>query len=170
MTEECHIAQPSTFFYSSVFQKIGFLDQNLKYCFDYEFWLRAFLAGLNFGASEKIISLFRLHDYSKTMSAYSTGEFDRDFITIYQSFLAIKTLKSLYKQGLRKGLAKAICLLFIHLEDSRNIDEARYALWRIILSNPGVLLTFLIWRTLAVSVTPVSLRIVWRKVKSKFFS
>ena len=167
--EEIQVAQPSTFFYSSVFQKIGFLNQNLKYCFDYEFWLRAFLAGLNFGASEKIISLFRLHNDSKTMTAYSRGEFDRDFINIYQSFLAIKTLDPLYKQGLRRGLAKAICLFFIHLEDSRNIHEARHALWGIILSNPGVLLTFSIWRTLVVSVAPVSLRIIWRRIKSKFF-
>ncbi len=165
MTEECHIAQPSTFFRSNIFQKVGFLDQKLKYCFDYEFWLRAFLYGLNFASSKKVLSQFRLHSHSKTMSAYSSGEFDRDFISIYQSFLSTKGLIPLYKQGLRRGLGKATCLLFVHFEESRNINEARFALWSIILQNPNVLLISSIWLTLVISITPVPLRIIWRKIK-----
>ncbi|MEH1780032.1 MAG: glycosyltransferase family 2 protein [Nostoc sp.] len=165
MTEECHIAQPSTFFRSNVFQKIGFFNQEMKYCFDYEFWLRAFLSGLNFASSKKVISQFRLHTSSKTMSAYTRGEFDRDFISIYQSFLSDKGLIPLYKQGLRRGLGKASCLLFVHLEQSRNLKEARLTLWSIILENPDVLLIYSMWPTLVISITPVPLRIVWRKIK-----
>ena len=167
MTEECHIAQPSTFFRANVFREIGFFNQKLQYCFDYEFWLRAFLAGLNFGASEKVISQFRLHDLSKTMNGCNTGDFDRDFISIYQTSLGNKELSSIYKWGLRRGLGKASSSLFIHLEKSKNINEARFTLWNIIFKNLGVLLTLPIWRSLILSVTPVSLRVIWRQIKLK---
>ncbi|MBW4643781.1 MAG: glycosyltransferase [Goleter apudmare HA4340-LM2] len=165
MTEECHIAQQSTFFRANTFEKIGYFNENFIYCFDYEFWLRAFIAGLNFEASRQVISKYRLHTTNKTTTAYSLGKFDRDFVNIYQSYLSNKELKPLYRKGIYRGLAKASCLLFVHLESSQNIHTARRAFLQIILQRPGILLVSSIWPTLIVATIPIQVRELWRKIK-----
>lgn len=42
---DCYIAQPSTFIKRDLIKKLGFLDASLLYCFDYDFWIRAFKNG-----------------------------------------------------------------------------------------------------------------------------
>ncbi|GGI46244.1 glycosyl transferase [Paenibacillus marchantiophytorum] len=36
----CYICQPAVFFRRSVIEKYGILNKNLRYCMDYEYWLR----------------------------------------------------------------------------------------------------------------------------------
>jgi glycosyltransferase involved in cell wall biosynthesis len=36
----CYICQPAVFFRKSMVEKVGMLDERLKFCMDYEFWLR----------------------------------------------------------------------------------------------------------------------------------
>jgi glycosyltransferase involved in cell wall biosynthesis len=105
MTETCHIAQPSPFFRSKTFQRIGYFNEALHYCFDYEFWLRAYLSGLSFVSNSQVLSRFRLHDSSKTVTAYNEGKFDREFISIYQTALSKRELSPRYRMGLRHGLS-----------------------------------------------------------------
>jgi len=40
LKEVCYICQPAVFFRRSVIEQYSYLDINLKYCMDYEFWLR----------------------------------------------------------------------------------------------------------------------------------
>jgi len=40
MKEVCFICQPAVFFRRSIVGKFGFLDETLRYCMDYEYWLR----------------------------------------------------------------------------------------------------------------------------------
>ena len=40
LKKECYICQPALFFRSSIIDKYGLLDKSLKFCMDYEFWLR----------------------------------------------------------------------------------------------------------------------------------
>jgi glycosyltransferase involved in cell wall biosynthesis len=167
MTEECHIAQPSTFFRSKVFQQIGFLNQELHYCFDYEYWLRAYLVDFKFASSKEVISLFRLHHSSKTTSAYNQGKFTQDFIQIYRSTLSNKSVRSIYRKGVYRGLAKAACLLFVNLESSSTINDARYSFLKIIWQNPNILRFWFVWKTIVLVTTPVSLRKLWRNFKNK---
>lgn len=165
MTETCHIAQPSTFFRASAYQKYGNFNESLHYCFDYDFWLRAYLAGANFSDISQTLSQFRIHDNSKTNTAYTEGKFDRDFIQIYQTSLATSNITNAQKQGLRNGLAIATALLFIHLESSQSLPVARHQLFQIIRQTPEILLSKSIWRTLLVSLLPGLFRRAWQKWK-----
>ena len=56
--------QPSTFFHRSVFEELGLLDTGLVYAMDYDYWLRAFLAGYRFRYVPQIFSNYRFHPYS----------------------------------------------------------------------------------------------------------
>ncbi|MDB5054930.1 MAG: glycosyl transferase [Bacilli bacterium] len=40
LKEICYICQPAVFFRKSIVEKYGVLNKNLRYCMDYEFWLR----------------------------------------------------------------------------------------------------------------------------------
>lgn len=40
LTEKCFICQPTVFFRRSVLDDIGFLDEDLSYCMDYDLWFR----------------------------------------------------------------------------------------------------------------------------------
>ena len=167
MTEECHIAQPSTFFRSIAFREIGFFDETLQYCFDYDFWLRAFLAGMTFASTQEVLSSFRLHDFSKTVSAYSEGKFDWDFVTIYQSALDKQDINLKIRSGLRRGLGRAVTLLFIHLEASKGIQNARLNVIKIIRQTPEVLLNKGFYKTLLIAISPLFLRLFWRNRRKR---
>ena len=80
-----HIDQPSTFFRSEVFKKIPSINQNFKFCFDIDLWIR-FL--LEFGMSRvccipDIVATFRYHKNSKTLNYISA--FRKEQKNIYLS-------------------------------------------------------------------------------------
>jgi glycosyltransferase involved in cell wall biosynthesis len=66
LLEVCFICQPAAFFRKRAFERYGFLDENLQYCMDYEFWLRCGqvrpLAYL-----PRKLALSRLHADTKTL-------------------------------------------------------------------------------------------------------
>jgi glycosyltransferase involved in cell wall biosynthesis len=59
------VFQPSLFFRKKMLDDIGFLDENLHYAMDVDFWIRAFPGHKAF-YTENILSRFRLHQYGKT--------------------------------------------------------------------------------------------------------
>jgi glycosyltransferase involved in cell wall biosynthesis len=63
-----YIAQPNVFFRRRVFDKIGYLNDNLHYVMDYEFWLRAAARGLRFLHIPTAFAACRWHLSAKTVS------------------------------------------------------------------------------------------------------
>jgi len=63
------IPQPSTFWRRSALEKIGFLNPDYKFAFDYDYWLRLSNLGdpiiLN-----SVLSIFRIHTFSKSSLNY----------------------------------------------------------------------------------------------------
>jgi glycosyltransferase involved in cell wall biosynthesis len=68
-----YIVQPSTFWRRELLEEIGLFDERLRYCFDYDWWMRALLKYPLHVMSEPL-SAFRVHGASKGGS-----EFGRQF-------------------------------------------------------------------------------------------
>ncbi len=65
-----YIVQPSTFWRKKLLDEIGFFDESLKYCFDYDFWMRA-IRRHPLHVIRRPLSLFRVHGGSKGGSQFS---------------------------------------------------------------------------------------------------
>jgi glycosyltransferase involved in cell wall biosynthesis len=77
--------QPSAFFRSSALRRVGYLNEELVYGMDYEFFLRILLHGGKIYRSNNCLSAYRLHPNSKTMTS-SLG-FAEDWIRTFNNFL-----------------------------------------------------------------------------------
>ena len=62
------IFQPSLFFRRKILDEIGFLDENMHYAMDVDFWIRAFPKHKAL-YMEKFLSRFRMHQSAKTTSS-----------------------------------------------------------------------------------------------------
>jgi glycosyltransferase involved in cell wall biosynthesis len=71
-TADCHHANCAGFFRRRVFETIGGLDESLHYGMDFDFYLRAAMAGCRFAHVRRIWGAYRLHHSSK-----SCGEFGK---------------------------------------------------------------------------------------------
>jgi glycosyltransferase involved in cell wall biosynthesis len=70
LSERNTIAQPSVFFSREAYESVGGLDTSYRYAMDYELWLRLG-ARYDFLRVDAILSAFRLHEASKTVSEYA---------------------------------------------------------------------------------------------------
>jgi glycosyltransferase involved in cell wall biosynthesis len=80
--------QPPTFFRRTAMQKVGFLNSNMQYIFDAEWWIRYLLSVGNLDAvqrSEAILNVFRYHDASK--SALHQRKFKVERLMMYYGIL-----------------------------------------------------------------------------------
>lgn len=62
------IGQPSTFFTSKIFKKVGGLNPDYHYSMDYDLFFRFALSGAKFHFVDNRLARFRVHDQSKTMA------------------------------------------------------------------------------------------------------
>lgn len=65
-----YIVQPSTFWRRELFDEVGPFDESLRYCFDYDFWMRA-LGRFPLHVTGERLSLFRIHGESKGGSQFA---------------------------------------------------------------------------------------------------
>jgi glycosyltransferase involved in cell wall biosynthesis len=65
------IPQPASFFRKEVLDRIGYLDESIEYCMDYEFFLRAAFAECRFQRIPETIATYRYHPLSKTVRGKS---------------------------------------------------------------------------------------------------
>jgi glycosyltransferase involved in cell wall biosynthesis len=63
--KDTYIPQPSVFFYRDLLYEIGFLNENLHYAMDWDFWLRI-SEKYTFSYINKSLANFRIHDQQKT--------------------------------------------------------------------------------------------------------
>jgi glycosyltransferase involved in cell wall biosynthesis len=65
-----YINQPSTFWRRDAMARVGMFDDSLRYCMDYDFWLRLYELQKPFLLAEQL-SHFRIHGNSKGGSQYT---------------------------------------------------------------------------------------------------
>lgn len=124
-----YIAQPATFIRRSVLDTIGPFKEELRYVMDYEFFLRAALAGCRFARLDgPPIAAFRLHTASKTSGKSESGLAEETAMlgTVFDDPRLPRALASLR--------AKAIANCYVKVAYSQylagNLGAARSLLWR----------------------------------------
>lgn len=69
----CYLSQPSVFFRRSIYQTVGGINPCLKYCLDYDLWIRFSLANAKFTYITNYLSVTR--EYSETKTATGGSDF-----------------------------------------------------------------------------------------------
>lgn len=67
LSERCFICQPTVFFRAAVFREVGPLDLQLRFCLDYEYWMRI-AKRFRIGYLEAPLAASRLHMETKTLA------------------------------------------------------------------------------------------------------
>jgi glycosyltransferase involved in cell wall biosynthesis len=63
------LIQPSTFWGRTVWEEIGVLRTDLHYCFDWEWFIRAFKSNIPFHSIDEHLSIYRIHSNHKSSNA-----------------------------------------------------------------------------------------------------
>jgi len=69
LKEVCYICQPSLFFRRRVFSKVGYLNEKLNYCMDYDFWIRFSKHNLSVSRVNFLTAGSRLYETNKTLGS-----------------------------------------------------------------------------------------------------
>jgi glycosyltransferase involved in cell wall biosynthesis len=67
LREACFICQPTVFLRRGAVERAGYLDESLRYCMDYDLWIRLARAGNVFAYTPHYLASTRLHADTKTL-------------------------------------------------------------------------------------------------------
>ncbi|MFC1961618.1 glycosyltransferase family 2 protein [Chloroflexota bacterium] len=81
LCQENMVPQPAAFWRREVLDKVGFLDVELYYTMDLDYWIRTSLAGLSLKYSPQLLANFRVYPQTKTESGGYKAALERLAIT-----------------------------------------------------------------------------------------
>jgi len=139
----CVVNQPGCFWRSEWTEKVGLLDESLRYAMDYDYWVRFLLAGANFSRLPETMAAFRLSGGSKTVQ--QAAPMALEGIRVIDSFASrpeVPQMLGLPKEELerqaRKGRSIYAVHAFIAYARQRRWGDAFQWLGRALRQNPMV--------------------------------
>jgi len=66
LEETCFICQPTVFLRRELVERVGYLDESLRYCMDYDLWIRAARVS-EFAFTPRYLAVTRFHAETKTL-------------------------------------------------------------------------------------------------------
>jgi len=90
---ECLVNQPGSLWRRPIMEKVGLLDESLKYALDYDLWIRMALSGAKFYRLSDIVARFRLNPTSKTVAL--TSEMAEEQLQVLEKVLKKPNLSNL---------------------------------------------------------------------------
>ncbi|MGD0013182.1 MAG: glycosyltransferase family 2 protein [Bryobacteraceae bacterium] len=93
LANECFICQPACFFRREAYERVGGLDTELQYSFDYDLWIRMARTS-RFGRAPEFLAHARMHRGSKTLG--SRKEVLRETIQVLKRRYGYAPFKALF--------------------------------------------------------------------------
>jgi glycosyltransferase involved in cell wall biosynthesis len=132
------IIQPSSFWTRGVWEKVGALREDLHFVFDWEWFIRAKIAGVEFIPVESYFSVYRIHEGHKSGSG-SNKRFNEiseilelnNPIEVSKAFQTIKSNKSKIENGIKlaqKAHINPFKILQLRFKAFSGIDEKTFYL------------------------------------------
>ena len=144
--------QPGTFMPRSVWQKVGPLDESLRYLFDREWMCRALAAGTPVAYLPAPVAVFRLHTGSKTMG--EVPHWGQEQLAVTRRYAPLlPALTDRHIAAAHELLEATMRLSLLHL-GSWNAPAARQHLRRAMGLQPGVVFTPQYWQLWLRALTP----------------
>jgi glycosyltransferase involved in cell wall biosynthesis len=143
MLEECTVNQAGAFWRREMMEKVGLLNESLRYVMDYEYWIRIAIAGGRFKRLPETTARFRLTRDSKTVG--QALPMAQEGMQVIQSFSAQPGLDerlglpagALQRQA-RGGLAVAYLYEANAYLKQKNWGRAAHALIKAAQNRPAV--------------------------------
>ena len=124
------IPQQSSFWSSTLWKELGGFREDLHYSFDYEYWMRLrFRAGVGPHVVHQCLSVFRLHEASKTMS--SERVFEADDRTVQREYMRYLpwSERRIARAAWRRARARSNRRAGWAALQRRDVSEARRRAW-----------------------------------------
>jgi glycosyltransferase involved in cell wall biosynthesis len=129
---ECVVNQPGSFWRRDILDRVGYLNEDLDYAFDYEYWVRILLAGGGFKRLNRPVAAFRLSPNSKTVG--QTARAALEHLKIIEAFSSRSDLpeklgisKNVIEKQARKGSALIKMYIFYgFMKEKRWIEAFRW--------------------------------------------
>lgn len=136
------IPQPATFLRISVIDKIGYLNTNLHYAMDYDYWIRIGLK-LKICSIPQVIANFRMYSGSKSVS--EKEKILDDLLYILNKFFVDPALPPKIKAVKQQAYSRLHLKIGLHYRSKRQMGQTRKHLLNAILRYPPILMrTFVI--------------------------
>ena len=143
LAETCFICQPTVFVRRSVLEEIGFLDESLSYCMDYDLWFRI-AERCTWGYLPEYLACTRLYSETKTMGkraeahkeimkvVYRHNHFvPPNWIYAYGHALCERYFNRGKKWGNRLFIMMLICISLIKfMEYNHYVPRSEWSRWR----------------------------------------
>lgn len=140
---ECVVNQPGSFWRRRAMEKVGLLDESLRYGLDYEYWIRLALAGAIFKRLPNTVANFRLSEGSKTVGETEAMAIEQlEILTrvLQTNNLPLKigiSMKEILKRA--KKTRSAICLhAFYGYYKKKNFQSASHWFFKAIKEYPFI--------------------------------